>query len=103
MIRLLHEHQAEIQRLCAHFGVRTLEIFGSGSESKRFDAKSSDLDFLVVFQQMPLEQYADAYFGLLDGLQVTLGRPVDLVMPEAIRNPYFRQKIDQEREIVYAA
>ena len=32
----------------------------------------------------------DAYFGLKEGLEALLGRHVDLVMPSALRNPYFR-------------
>jgi predicted nucleotidyltransferase len=36
-------------------------------------------------------------------LEQLFGRPVDLVEPEPIRNPYFRQAVEQSQELIYAA
>jgi len=94
---------ADIERLCLRYRVRRLEVFGSASDPSRFDPETSDLDFLVEFQTIPVEEYADAYFGLLEALQTLFGRQVDLIMSEAIRNPYFLEKVNQSREEVYAA
>ena len=46
---------------------------------------------------------ADAYFDLLFGLQELFGRQVDLVMRSAIVNPYFRESVEESRELLYAA
>jgi predicted nucleotidyltransferase len=46
---------------------------------------------------------ATPYFGLLEELQAIFDRPIDLVMPSAITNPYFRQNIQPSRTLVYAA
>jgi predicted nucleotidyltransferase len=40
---------------------------------------------------------------LRQALVELLGRPVDLVMPAAIRNPYLRSRIDAQRKLLYAA
>ena len=43
------------------------------------------------------------YLGLKDGLEALLGRPVDLVEPGALRNPYLKSSIDAAREPVFEA
>ena len=85
---------------CQRRGVKRLDLFGSAS---RGAAAPDDYDFLVEFDQFPLGGYADAYFGLLEDLQKLLGGSVDLVVDSAIRNPYFRQSVDDERLPLYAA
>lgn len=103
MTELVTAHRGEIERLCLRHHVRRLEVFGSAADPNRFNPETSDLDFLVAFQPMPVEDYADAYFGLLEGLQNLFERRVDLIVAEAIRNPYFLEKVNQSREEVYAA
>lgn len=66
-------------------------MFGSAL-SERFDETRSDVDFLVEFAD-DLTSRFDAYFGLNEGLEVLLGRPVDLVMPSALDNPYFAASV----------
>ena len=46
--------------------------------------------------------YADNYFGLPEGLEELFGRPVDLVVERAIKNPYFRQSVDETNSLIYA-
>lgn len=64
----------------------------------------SDLDFLVEFDlSAGIEGYADRYFDLLEALEQLFRRPVDLVVDSAIKNPYFRESVDETRELRYAA
>lgn len=102
MIELVKQHVQEIESLCEKHHVCRLDVFGSAVTGE-FDTQTSDLDFLVEFLPLQEGQYADAYFGLLFDLQALFGRPVDLVMPEAITNRYFLQAINQHRETLYAA
>ena len=67
------------------------------------DRRESDLDFVVEFQPAAFEAYADAYFGLLESLERLFGGPVDLVVGSAIRNPYFRQAVEETRTPIYEA
>jgi hypothetical protein len=47
--------------------------------------------------------YADTFFGFKDALEGLFGLRVDLVIPSAIRNPYFRQSIEKSKALLYAA
>lgn len=90
-----------IGELCRKYGVQSLAVFGSAL-SERFDATRSDVDFLVEFAD-DLDSRFDAYFGLKEGLENLLGRPVDLVMPGALDNPYFAASVLRHSEKLYAA
>lgn len=98
---LLRYHD-QLGNLCRHFRVRRLEVFGSACRTD-FNAESSDLDFLVEFEDMEPRVYADAYFGLLEALADLYQRPVDLVVRSAVKNPYFIQSINEDRALLYAA
>ncbi len=102
MNRLIEAKRQELARICHLHQVRRIELFGSAT-GVAFDPASSDLDFLVAFDDLPAEGYADAYFGLLEDLQSLFQRPVDLVVDSAIKNPYFRQAVDKTRTVLYAA
>lgn len=102
MKSVIEEKREELERVCRRHGVQRIELFGSAAASS-FDPKKSDLDFLVTFQELGFDQYADAYFGLLEDLQRLFQRPVDLVVASAIQNPYFRQAVESTRTLIYAA
>ena len=102
MNRLIDENRVLLEQICQRRHVQRIELFGSAT-GPDFDAATSDLDFLVTFEELPLNSYADAYFGLLDDLQKLFHRPVDLVVESSIRNPYFREAVDSTRTLVYAA
>jgi predicted nucleotidyltransferase len=102
MNRLIEEKRQELEKVCRRHRVQRIELFGSAAGAG-FDPASSDLDFLVTFQELGFNQHADAYFGLLEDLQALFQRPVDLVVASAIQNPYFRQAVDSTRTLVYAA
>ena len=102
MIPAVEERADELRRLCLTHGVRRLDLFGSASTGL-YDGDESDLDFLVEFQPAALGTYADAYFGLLEALGRLFGRPVDLVVESAIKNPYFRRSVEQTRTPVLEA
>jgi len=102
MNRLIEEKRQEFEAICRRRHVRRIELFGSAT-GPDFDPARSDLDFLVTFEEIPINSYADAYFGLLEDLQGLFQRNVDLVMESSIENPYFRQSVDATRILVYAA
>jgi predicted nucleotidyltransferase len=97
---LLEAHRARIAELCRRHHVARLELFGSATGDKFFTA-ASDFDFLVRFRPGPPQGVADAYLGLAEGLEKLLGRPVDLVTEDSVRNPYFRASLNSSRELVY--
>ncbi|MBS0574900.1 MAG: hypothetical protein JSS45_00520 [Proteobacteria bacterium] len=98
MNALLSSRRSAIVDLCQRHGVHRLDLFGSATVQEA----PADYDFLVDFGALQ-EGYANAYFGLLEGLQGLLDAPVDLVVDAAIRNPYFRRSIERQRVALYAA
>ena len=102
VISLVAKQAEELDRLCRRYCVQRLDLFGSASVQDDLP-EDSDLDFVVEFQPDALVAYADAYFGLLEALEQLFGRRVDLVVDSAIRNPYFREAVDESRTRIYAA
>jgi len=88
--QLLHDHRPEILRIAAKRGARNVRIFGSVA---RGDADiNSDIDFLVDLE--PGRSLFDLG-GLLMDLQELLGRPVDVVTEEGLRER-IRARVLQE-------
>jgi len=102
MLKEIEQRKSEIQTLCRRFGVRRLDLFGSAA-SERDKPQTRDLDFLVDFGDLPPKEYAEAYFGLREALERLFSRPVDLVTAPSIRNPFFKQRLEQTRSMLYAA
>ena len=102
MISVVSEQAAELEQLCLRYSVLRLDLFGSAVTSQ-YQPEESDLDFVVEFQSLPDGAYADTYFGLLEALERLFGKPVDLVVGSAIKNPYFRQSIEETKRLIYEA
>lgn len=91
VLAILQAHQPELRAM----GVRSLALFGSCARGEA--GPNSDVDLLVEFA-VPVGLF---HFSRLQRRLVTLlGRPVDLVTPDALR-PAMRDQI--LRESVYAA
>lgn len=99
---LIEQRRDEIRRLAERHHVMSLELFGSAATGQ-FDAAASDLDFVVRFEELPLDEHANAYFGLLEGLEDLFGRRIDLLEDAAIRNQYLREAIDDSKRRLYEA
>ena len=95
----LENHTSDISKLCEIHKVKTLYAFGSVLTEK-FNAES-DIDLIVDFEHLDVLDYADNYFDLKFSLQEILKRPIDLLEDKAIKNPYFRKSINQQRQLIY--
>ncbi len=95
-------HRAEIAEICARYGVRRLELFGSAATGG-FDAARSDLDFLVEFDPARRIKPFEQYFGLKEELEDLFERPIDLVEEGASANRYFLESVNKSRRLLYAA
>jgi len=56
---------------------------------------------MVTFNDIPVEKYADNCFDFKFSLQDIFNRPVDLLEEKAIKNPYFLQNVDSNKQIIY--
>ena len=96
---LIERNIDEIKRLCHLYAVTQLSVFGSVL-TDRFD-EESDVDFVVSFGDVSVEDYADNYLRLSADLGRLLGRDIDLVEDKAIRNPVFRANVDRTKVQIY--
>lgn len=99
--RRLAEQSAAIAALCARFGVKRLELFGSAARGD-FEPGASDYDFLVELDPTVAGSRAARLIGLAEALETLLGAHVDLVNPRYIRNPYFAADVERSRVPIYA-
>jgi predicted nucleotidyltransferase len=88
VITRIKAHRAALKR----YSVRSLALFGSAARDQL--RKRSDVDLLVQFDQ---KTWAN-YIGLKFYLEDLLGRPVDLVTPQALK-PATKPSI--EEDLVY--
>lgn len=102
MTSVVQEHIGELIELCREYHVAKLSLFGSAA-TDAFKPETSDLDFLVTFHPMPSIAHKNAYFGLIDALEHLFKRPVDLIEEHAIKNPYFREEVEETKVVLYAA
>jgi predicted nucleotidyltransferase len=96
---ILEENINNINRLCSKHKVKTLFAFGSVL-TNHFN-KNSDIDFIVDFEPIDIAQYADNYYDLKFSLENIFRKPVDLLEEKAIKNPYFKQAVNQQRQLIY--
>ncbi len=99
MQKLMEANLSDIQEVCKRRHVRNLYVFGSVL-TNRFTDKS-DVDFLVEFGAIPIEDYADSYFELCADLEQILGRRVDIVTMRSVKNPYFETELLQTRQLIF--
>lgn len=86
---------------CRRHGVQRLRVFGSAVTAD-FNPERSDVDFLVDF--LPeVHDLLGNYLALQKDLEQVVGRKVDLVMSDAVENPYFASDAFRSAENVYAA
>lgn len=95
------QHRAAIAEICRRHGIGRLEVVGSAARAVDFRAESSDVDFLVQFAPDASADF-DTYFGAKAELERLLGRSVDLIETDAVRNPFILASLNRHRETVYA-
>ena len=87
---------------CRQHQVRRMHLFGSALRDD-FEPGCSDLDLLVEFQAIEPVDLVQAYFDLERQLMLITGQSVDLVMADAVRNPYVRREIEASKRLIYEA
>lgn len=99
-MNLINNNQQKLIALCQKHKVKKLYAFGS-ILTPRFNDQS-DVDILVDFNnEIDHNNYADNYFDLYNALKNLFGRNVDLVDETSIRNPYFKEELDETKHLIY--
>ena len=79
-----------------------MHLFGSAVRDD-VQPERSDPGLLVEFQSLEPKALVDAGFTLEQQLASILGQPVDLVMADAIHNPYVWAEIQASRQLIHEA
>jgi uncharacterized protein len=96
---LLKKYSKEIEALCKKHKVKRLYLFGSAL-TDQFN-ENSDIDLIVDFEDVDINNYADNYFDFKFSLQSIFSRTIDLLEEQAIKNPYFKKVVYDKRQLVY--
>lgn len=89
-----------IAEFCQRWKITELSLFGS---ALRDDFRAdSDVDILVAFAPGVVWDL-DHYDTMREELVAIFGRPVDIVLKRALRNPFLRHSILSTKRVLYAA
>lgn len=98
-MKLLENNISQIVALCRKHKVSKLFAFGS-ILTNRFNDES-DVDLLVSFNKSEVTDYFDNYFDFKYSLEDLLGRTVDLLEEQTIKNPYLKKNVDATKALIY--
>jgi len=101
MTSIIRDNKQKLTELCEKFSVAELDVFGSVAGDD-FDAETSDLDFLVEFDNSVKNRF-DNFFSLQQALTKLFGRAVDLVEPGGLKTPYSIKQVNKTKRCVYVA
>ena len=94
----IEDHKQIIERICKDLRVKSLDLVGSASRED-FEPERSDIDVLVEFDGH--DRLFDRYFELKTRLEEQLGRQVDVIQDSAVKNPYVRRSLNQDKVRIY--
>ncbi len=95
------DYRGPLESVCRQFHVRRLEVFGSAARQDLDECR--DVDLLVEFDEAAAPDRFDTYFDLQRSLENLFGKPVDLVEPEGLQNPFFIKQLNASRRTLYVA
>lgn len=100
-MKIIELNLHKIIEICKRFHVRKLWVFGSILTPRFSD--SSDVDLCVDFEKEKIQlfDYADNFFDFQFALEDLLGRKIDITEDSAVRNPYFREELNETRQLIY--
>lgn len=99
-MHIINDNIHKLFALCRKHKVSKLYAFGS-ILTPRFNDQS-DVDILVDFNsEIDYDNYADNYFDFYHALKSLFGRDVDLVDETSVKNPYFKEELDETKQLIY--
>ncbi|MBW1656077.1 nucleotidyltransferase family protein [Flavobacterium quisquiliarum] len=98
-MNFLENHILDISKLCKIHKVKALYAFGSVLREDFND--KSDVDLVVDFKTLDVLDYADNYFDFKFSLEEIFKRPIDLLEEKAIKNPYFKENLNKQKQLIY--
>lgn len=102
-MKLIEMNIDKIVALCKKYKVDKLWVFGSILTNRFND--DSDVDLLVLFDKtkIALLDMADIFFDFIYELEDLFGRKVDLIVYSSIQNKYFKEEVDEKKQLLWSA
>jgi predicted nucleotidyltransferase len=97
-----------IQDACKKHHVKSLYVFGSAVDERSFH-QQSDIDLLYEIDTDNFENWATGSYDYIDNLNdleadlnKLLSRKIDMIPYQNIHNRFFKQNVDNSRQLLYA-
>jgi len=90
----------KIKEYCKTYKVKELYAVGSVVSDNFTD--ESDIDLLIEFEPISIDQYTDNYFILHKLFKKIFNREIDLITNKSLSNPFFIKSIENTKELLYA-
>ncbi|MBD5175103.1 MAG: nucleotidyltransferase [Bacteroidales bacterium] len=102
-MKLIEMNIDKIAALCRKYKVARLWVFGSILTPRFTD--ESDIDLLVTFDKtrIPLLEMVDVFFDFIYELENLLNRKIDLTDYNSITNKYFKEEVDEKKQLLWSA
>lgn len=99
-MKLITDNLQKIFTLCQQYKVKSLSVFGS-ILTNRFN-ENSDVDFSATFNHDadPVKA-GENFLSFYIALQDLMGRRIDLIDEEYIKNPFFREELIETKKLIY--
>jgi predicted nucleotidyltransferase len=96
----LNEKLPEITKMFKEHHVKSAYAFGSVVTDK-FN-EESDVDFIINMDESlePLVS-GEAILDLYEKLADLLNRDIDIVSEKYVKNPYFKEELDEKKQLIY--
>lgn len=101
MQQIIKDNLESLKGLCKTYDVKTMYVFGSVC-TDNFN-NISDIDILITFKDISIENYTDNYFELHYRLEKLLNRKISLMTENSLSNPYFIESVEETKQLLYAA
>ena len=99
-LKYLKKRMPQLEALCEKYRVVQLYAFGSVL-TDQFHPRWSDVDLQVVLEPMPPMERGGTIIHLWRELKDLFRRQVDLLSDQPIENPYFREELDDTKQLIY--
>lgn len=92
----------KLKAICEKHFVEKLFVFGSALRADF--TENSDLDFAVLLsEELDPLSHGESFLNLMNDLEKLFQKKIDLVSYRVIKNPIFKEELDQTKVELYAA
>lgn len=90
----------KIKEYCKTYKVK--ELYAVGSVVSGNFTKDSDIDLLIEFEPISIDEYTDNYFTLHTLFKKIFNREIDLITNKSLSNPFFIKSLESTKKLLYA-